>query len=144
MPASTNPRNLKRSLLRIMAASILGILVAAAVVAFVLRDELQAYRRQQRVAELIEVAEKSPRLGPNHPPSPNSFHPIPVLSRQPPITDFPVVSATVAKARLREDELVLGVEVGGETRAYPLNMLNGPMREILNDTLGGRAIAATW
>ena len=38
----------------------------------------------------------------------------------------------------------LGVEVGGEARAYPINMLSGPNREILNDTLGGRPIAATW
>ena len=41
-------------------------------------------------------------------------------------------------------ELVLGVTVGKESRAYPINMLTGPSREILNDTLGGQAIAATW
>ena len=40
--------------------------------------------------------------------------------------------------------LVLGVTVGEESRAYPINMLTGPSREILNDALGGRAIAATW
>jgi len=39
---------------------------------------------------------------------------------------------------------VLAVTVGEQSRAYPINMLTGPEREILNDTLGGRAIAATW
>ena len=41
-------------------------------------------------------------------------------------------------------ELVLGVTIGQESRAYPINMLTGPDREIINDTLGGKAIAATW
>jgi hypothetical protein len=45
---------------------------------------------------------------------------------------------------LEDDELVLGVEIGGDTCAYPINMLTGPDREIINDELGGRAIAATW
>jgi hypothetical protein len=39
---------------------------------------------------------------------------------------------------------VLGVVVGKEARAYPINMLTNPTREIINDKLGGRAIAATW
>jgi hypothetical protein len=36
------------------------------------------------------------------------------------------------------------VMINGESRAYPINMLTGPSREILNDRLGGTAIAATW
>ena len=42
------------------------------------------------------------------------------------------------------NELVLGVVVNGKARAYPINMLTGPAREIINDQLGGAAIAATW
>ena len=45
---------------------------------------------------------------------------------------------------VRDDELVLGVVVNGKDRAYPINTLTGPRREIINDELGGRAIAATW
>lgn len=41
-------------------------------------------------------------------------------------------------------ELVLGVVVKGEARAYPINQLTNPTREIINDKLGGLAIAATW
>jgi len=72
------------------------------------------------------------------------FRPQRVLAPQPPIKDFPVVSAKEAAGQLSEAELVLGVTVGGQSRAYPINMLTGPRREILNDTLGGHAIAATW
>ncbi len=60
------------------------------------------------------------------------------------ITKFPVVSAKNAAGKINDAELVLGVVVGKDARAYPINMLTGPRREILNDTLGGKAIAATW
>ena len=60
------------------------------------------------------------------------------------ITEFPIVSADRADAELHEAELVLGVTVGEQSRAYPINTLTGPSREIVNDELGGRAIAATW
>jgi hypothetical protein len=40
--------------------------------------------------------------------------------------------------------LVLGVTIGKASRAYPINMLTNPTREIINDKLGGKNIAATW
>lgn len=61
-----------------------------------------------------------------------------------PIVDAPTISAKEADEKLGGAELVLGIVVGEEARAYPINMLTGPSREIINDTLGGRAIAATW
>ncbi len=76
---------------------------------------------------------------------PKRFDPVVVIPRQfPPITEFPVVSAVEAAAQLKPEELVIGVVVAGQSRAYTLNSLGGPTREILNDVLGGRAIAATW
>ena len=45
---------------------------------------------------------------------------------------------------LQGDALVLGVTINGESRAYPLNQLIGPEREVFNDFLGGQAIMATW
>jgi hypothetical protein len=53
-------------------------------------------------------------------------------------------SAAAASRKLRPDELVLGVVVDGTARAYPLNMLTGPDREIINDVLHDVAIAVTW
>jgi len=73
------------------------------------------------------------------------FHPIQVVpGPREAITDAPFVTAEQADELLSEAELVLGVVVGDEARAYPINMLTGPAREIINDTLAGRAIAATW
>ena len=39
-------------------------------------------------------------------------------------------------------ELVLGVSINGEHRAYSTSLLNG--HEVVNDTLGGEPIAVTW
>ncbi len=43
---------------------------------------------------------------------------------------------------LAPDDLVIGVEVNGEARAYPLRILN--VHEIVNDEVGGRPIAVTY
>lgn len=51
---------------------------------------------------------------------------------------------TVDKARVADNDLVIGVEIDGQARAYPINQLTGPSREIINDELAGTAIAATW
>ena len=59
-----------------------------------------------------------------------------------PITDPAIVKAD--KSSVHDNELVIGVEVNGKARAYPINQLTGPQREIINDELGGTAIAATW
>ena len=45
---------------------------------------------------------------------------------------------------VKPDELVLGVMLNGEARAYLINTLTHPHREIFNDSLGDHSIAATW
>ena len=72
------------------------------------------------------------------------FRPIRVLDGFPPIRDAPVINAAEVTDEVRDNALVLGVVVNGQARAWPINMLNGPRREIINDTLGGQPIAATW
>ena len=61
---------------------------------------------------------------------------------QKPIEQFPQGNA--ADAAIEANELVIGVTIDGESRAYPLNMLTGPTREVVNDTLGDRKIVVTW
>ena len=61
-----------------------------------------------------------------------------------PITDAQTIKADEVSGQVRGEELVIGVTVNKESRAYPINMLTGPQREIINDQLGGKAIAATW
>jgi hypothetical protein len=55
-----------------------------------------------------------------------------------------VKAVSAAHASLRDDDMVIGVVVGGEARAYPVNLMWEPVNEVLNDTLGGQPIAATW
>ncbi len=74
----------------------------------------------------------------------HEFEPIQVVRSYPPIERAPFLPAAKVRHEVTDDELVLGVVIGGEARAYPINMLTGPSREIINDRLGGRAIAATW
>jgi len=54
------------------------------------------------------------------------------------------VSRTQADTMIDDIDLVLGIEIGGVAKAYPITQLVGPHREIINDKLGGQFIAATW
>ncbi len=45
-------------------------------------------------------------------------------------------------AALRSDDLVIGVSIAGESRAYPIRPLR--IREMVNDELGGTPILVTW
>jgi hypothetical protein len=92
-------------------------------------------------AGILVSAERGP---PEAEQADSDFKPQRAVPGQPPITKFPIKPVREVGDDLNPFELVLGVTVGGESRAYPINMLTGPKREILNDTLGGKAIAATW
>jgi hypothetical protein len=45
-------------------------------------------------------------------------------------------------AFLRPESLVVGVELGGDARAYPTNLLS--LHEVVNDVVGGTPIVVTW
>ena len=60
------------------------------------------------------------------------------------ITDAKFIQADETGDKVSDKELVIGVVIDGRARAYPINMLTGPRREIINDHLGGESIAATW
>lgn len=47
-----------------------------------------------------------------------------------------------ANAEYGPDELVMGVNINGEARAYSTAFLSG--HEIVNDVVGGEPIAVTW
>lgn len=47
-----------------------------------------------------------------------------------------------ANRTYQENELILGVEIDGDARAYSVPLLSA--HEIVNDTVGGRPIAVTW
>ena len=75
----------------------------------------------------------------------DDFEPITVI-RKPfaVIKDVNFVGGDEASNQVSDATLVLGVELDGTAKAYPIPMLCGPDREIINDRFGDRPIAATW
>jgi len=59
-----------------------------------------------------------------------------------PSIDDPKFESVAAASWLRDDDLVVGVSVGDEDRAYPIRIL--VWHEIVNDTVGGEAVAVTY
>ena len=80
---------------------------------------------------------------PDAPPDLSVYDPQRVVPEFGANTEFAYQTAAEA-TWVRDDELVLGVELAGHARAYLINTLTHPHREIFNDRLGDRAIAATW
>ncbi len=70
--------------------------------------------------------------------APKSVLPVPLRA----ITNAKIINAS--QTEISDNELVIGVEIDGQARAYPINQLTGPSREIINDELAGIPIAATW
>ena len=72
------------------------------------------------------------------------FEPFHYQNPFPVIDNIPVFDLAEADQELEPNDLVLGVEINGSARAYPIAMISQPIREVFNDHLGGAAIAATW
>ena len=58
----------------------------------------------------------------------------------PPIYDPQFVASE--ESDLVDDELVMGVSVNGDSRAYPVGMMR--FREMVNDEVGGVPLLVTW
>ncbi len=65
-----------------------------------------------------------------------------VRGELPPRTVIRTVDRTWAA--LKSGEIVIGVVVDGRARAYPVNLMWSPEREVVNDVLGETPIAASW
>ncbi len=58
---------------------------------------------------------------------------------------FPIYNprfVLAGEAKVQADELVLGIEINGRAKAYPITVLAS--REMVNDELSGVPILATW
>ena len=104
---------------------------------------------------LLRLAEPQGNEGtPLDVPDPDAVYD-PVRAGEPPPEDFREI---VARDRIKpiyaprfvaasqsdwpDDALVLGVEINGDARAYPISVLN--WREMVLDRVGGVPILATW
>ncbi len=59
-----------------------------------------------------------------------------------PAADNPEVSTAAEATWLKDDDIVFGIEVNGEYRAYPRRIME--VREMVNDTLGGRDLGIPY
>ena len=59
-----------------------------------------------------------------------------------PAADNPEVSSAEEASWLKDDDIVFGIEVNGEFRAYPRRIME--VREMVNDTLGGRNLGIPY
>lgn len=59
-----------------------------------------------------------------------------------PAADNPQVSDANSATWLKDDDIVFGIEVNGEYRAYPRRIME--VREMVNDTLGGRDLGIPY
>lgn len=59
-----------------------------------------------------------------------------------PAADNPEVSSAEDARWLKDDDIVFGIEVNGEYRAYPRQIME--VREMVNDTLGGRDLGIPY
>ncbi len=60
----------------------------------------------------------------------------------PAILEPSFVTPFEAETWMEPTEQVLGLTIGGESRAYPIKMLS--RHEIVNDVVGGMPVAVTW
>lgn len=101
-------------------------------------------------AALAETSEPTASLAPTErnakpmPAAEKEYNIVTLLPRDAiPAIDSPrFYSAAEADAEYDPDELVLGVSINGESKAYSTFLLDG--HEIVNDSVGGRKIAVTW
>ncbi|MEP5760343.1 MAG: DUF3179 domain-containing (seleno)protein [Litoreibacter sp.] len=59
-----------------------------------------------------------------------------------PAVDNPAVSMATEATWLKDDDVVFGIVVNGEARAYPRRIME--VRELVNDTLGGRNLGIPY
>jgi len=59
-----------------------------------------------------------------------------------PAADNPGVSSAPEAKWLKDDDIVFGIEINGEARAYPRRIME--VREMVNDTLGGRHLGIPY
>ncbi len=59
-----------------------------------------------------------------------------------PAADNPAVSSAAGATWLKDDDIVFGIAVNGEYRAYPRRIME--VREMVNDTLGGRHLGIPY
>lgn len=120
-----------------------GLMLVVAVLGFA-GAALITYNRSQNGSDLPVPVNDGPLQSVAAKSGDDGYRPRTVVRPFKPIKNAPFIKASEVKNQVADNELVLAIEIEGHSRAYPINMLCGPQREIINDNVGNRAIAATW
>ena len=125
---------------------ILGLVILAVVAFSAFRDQVESAAQQLEptTPEPSETATADLPLEPAAIPTERSYRIVTLLPFDaiPAIDDPRFYSAAEADAEYDDDELVMGVTINGESKAYSTSHLDS--HEIVNDMLGGRKNAVTW
>jgi len=105
---------------RISVVTFTGLLCVAGAYIYAFRAEYAADRQRVPFLRTVDL---------------DDYDPMYVLEPFPPLKNPPTIQGNESEGKMDPLELVLGVEINGVARAYPINMLTGPRREIF---------AATW
>ena len=123
-------------------STIVVILLVALVVAALFMPQIRQWFLSLR-SETVTIADPTARLTPGSNGT-RDVKIITILGRDgiPAILDPIFAGRAAALSQMDPLERVIGVSINGESRAYPLNLLS--RHEIVNDTVGGKAVAVTW
>jgi hypothetical protein len=125
---------------------ILGLLILGVLAFSAFRDQVESAASQLDPTAPAPAETEDPAVAvePAVTPTERSYRIVTLLPFDaiPAIDDPRFYSAAEADTEYEEDELVLGVTINGESKAYSTSHLDS--HEIVNDTLGGRKIAVTW
>ena len=61
-----------------------------------------------------------------------------------PIVNAPYTTPAKVRGRVSDRDLVIGLVVSGRAFAYPIKMLGGPSREIINEEFAGVRFCVNW
>ena len=119
-------------------STIVVVLLVALVFAALFMPQIRQWFLSLR-SETVTIADPTARVN-----GTRDLKIITILGRDgiPAILDPIFASRAASIGQMGPLERVMGVSINGESRAYPLNMLS--RHEIVNDTVGGKAIAVTW
>jgi hypothetical protein len=86
-------------------------------------------------------SEREPEAEPTEP----TFQPVKkIVVALKPVTSLPSVRGDDPAAGMSDGETVIGIEVAGAARAYPLATMVTPQTEVFNDTVGDHPVVITW
>ena len=123
---------------------LLFVAILTGIVVFLFYPVLQRLAPALRPTQTVDLAQPGETAGPQGQTGNRTLKIVTVLSKDAirSIDEPEFVSPAEASGWMRPEELVIGLSIDDESRAYPITTLS--RHEIVNDVVGGKAVAVTW